>query len=232
MDSQEFSSIDASTFQQLGLDLIETIAQKVKREGPRFPLIPSPPAYFFDDILVTLRQSKDVAGLLCWINADSGHGDGFDRTKGYALQALQLIRALIDRLYNICALLEEPAVQAPVFRKDGYRQAMASLEEDKARYGDLTNTEWPAHLKQIESMLDESMHRDGINLHDPGSQSWPTLSAFLKTDLGKRNRGQFLSRFVKGFWNDYSSLSHGTFQALIRGLSFRCQMLHPTSSAR
>jgi hypothetical protein len=220
MDSQEFSSIDASTFQQLGLDLIETIAQKVKREGPRFPLIPSPPAYFFDDILVTLRQSKDVAGLLCWINADSGHGDGFDRTKGYALQALQLIRALIDRLYNICALLEEPAVQAPVFRKDGYRQAMASLEEDKARYGDLTNTEWPAHLKQIESMLDESMRRDGINLHDPGSQSWPTLGAFLKTDLGKRNRGQFLSRFVKGFWNDYSSLSHGTFQALIRWAFF------------
>jgi hypothetical protein len=226
MGTRDFS-IDASTFQQPALDLSETIAQKVKREGPKFPLVPRPPGYFFDDILVTLRQSKDLAGLLCWINADNGFDNGFDRTKGYALQTLQLIRALIDRLYNICALLEEPATQAPVFRKDGYRQALATLKEDRDQYGHLTDSEWPAYLQQIDKMLDESMRRDGINLNDPGSQSWPTLGAFLKTDLGKRDRGLFLSRFVKGFWNEYSSLSHGTFQALIRWAFFSIHDVAP-----
>lgn len=209
-------AIDASTFQDSTLRLIETLAHKVHREGPKLGLKPVPPFYFFADVFVTLRQCRDIAALLCWINADEGQSAGFDRTKGYALQALQLVRGLIDRLYNVCALLENPAVEACRFRADGYVKALKALEEDKRRYGHLIKSDWPAYLKKSERELRLSIERDSIDLTpEKRPEAWPTLGRFLKSPSGKGDRGKFLKNFAKGFWQEYSALSHGTFQGLL-----------------
>jgi len=208
-------SVDASSFQEPTLSLIESLANKVHREGPKLGLEPAPPIYFFADLFVTLRQCREIAMLLCFINADEGQTEGFDRTKGYALQALQLVRALIDRLYNVCSLLEEPTSRAPRFRASGYKKANLALEEDKCRYGHLTDTDWPRHLAVQAKLLQASMDRDGINIRSPQCPAtWLTLGRYLQSAEGKSERGKFLNRFIQGFWRDYSGLSHGTFEGL------------------
>lgn len=127
-------SLTPRPFQQQTLSLTETICHKVNREAPKLHLTPSPPIFFFADLYVTLRQSREIVSLLCWIYTDESRQDGFDRTKGYALQALQLICALVDRLYNLLALLDDPCGNAVLFRKDGYWRMKIGLDEDEKLY--------------------------------------------------------------------------------------------------
>jgi len=42
---------------------------------------------------------------------------------------------MIDCLYNITAILQDPGRNGPRFRKYGYKKLLMGLDEDQARYG-------------------------------------------------------------------------------------------------
>jgi hypothetical protein len=62
------------------------------------------------------------------------------------------------------------------------------------------------------------MRRSGLNEGEVrASRTWPTLSAYLR---GKKNvppttHQQFLKKLTYGFWQEYSGISHATFQGLL-----------------
>jgi hypothetical protein len=207
-------SIDATKFQnQLG-ELTATIALKVHREGPR--TIKNSPASL--DIYVLVRQAQRTCDLFFYLNADE-HRKGPYWRAIYTIVALPLIRSMIDCLYNITAMLDDPQNRPAEFRKSGYRMALEALEEDRLKYGSNPDTSWSDWLDKRARDLDFTMRSDGFTPSEVMSQSrWPTLGAYLreKKDASSTPHQLFLRNLTYGYWREYSEYSHGTFQGLLR----------------
>jgi len=130
--------IDAKTFQESLGRLSTTIALKVQREGPK---ILSKPDFVNTDIYVMLRQAHHTCNLFFYLNADErrkGKGGGAWKV-AYSIVVLPLVRCMIDCLYNITVLLENPGVKGYQFRGSGFKKMLQVLNADEKRYGgDLT----------------------------------------------------------------------------------------------
>jgi len=124
--------LDASTFQRPLELLAEVLAQKVKREAPK--LIPAPP-YVAVDLHVLIRQAMYTYNLLFYLNADERRSSDCYWRNAYSIVTLPLIRNMIDCLYNIMAILENPAVNGAWFRKSGYKKVLDVLKLEEKRYG-------------------------------------------------------------------------------------------------
>jgi hypothetical protein len=211
-------TVDASKFQnQLG-ELTATIALKVQREGIR--IVRDPKA--ITDIYVLVRQAQRTSDLFFYLNADE-HREGPHWRAIYTIVALPLIRSMIDCLYNITAMLQNPGSKPAEFRKSGYRMALEALEEDKARYGNNQDVRWTEWLVKRGSTLEFTIRVDGFKLDEVMTQSrWPTLGAYLrkKKDTPLTDHQQFLKNLTYGYWREYSEYSHGTFQGLLRTAMF------------
>jgi hypothetical protein len=104
-------SVDAETFQrQLG-ELAETMAQKIQREAPN--LLPAP-GYVCVDMFVMLRQALFTYSLLFYLSADKRRKNDPFRRNEYSMIASQTVRSMIDCLYNITFILENPALDEKV----------------------------------------------------------------------------------------------------------------------
>ena len=128
----EANSISASTFQKPLKDLAEVLAQKVKREAPGRL---SAPRFVCVDLHVLIRQAMYTYDLLFYLNADDRRDtDPFWRN-AYTIVALPLVRNMIDCLYNITAILQDPAGKGSLRRESGYCKAFEALDDTEKRYG-------------------------------------------------------------------------------------------------
>src|SRR6266852_6333938 len=108
--------LDAKTFQrQLG-ELTNTIALKIQREGPGYPL---KPRFVIEDIYYLLRQSRQTYNLFCFMNAEDRVRKDVDYRVAYSAVILPLVRTMIDCLYNITAILKNPGPKGYQFRESG-----------------------------------------------------------------------------------------------------------------
>jgi hypothetical protein len=121
---QNIVSMDAPLFQEKLVKLAEVIAQKVRREAPNMI---AGPAYITADMHVMLRQAMYTYQLMFFLNAD----DNPYRKNQYSVVAFPLTRGMIDCLYNITAILENPAENGPRFRRSGLKNAFEALNEDE-----------------------------------------------------------------------------------------------------
>ena len=128
--------LNASTFQKPLVDLAEVLAQKVKREVPKF--LAAPP-FVSVDLHVMIRQAMSTYDLLFYLNADERRETDCYWRNSYGVVILPLIRNMIDCLYNITAILENPGMNGPWFRKSGFRKALKAFDEDEARYRSRTD---------------------------------------------------------------------------------------------
>jgi hypothetical protein len=206
--------IDATKFQnQLG-ELATTIAYKVQREG--LPMMGSRTA--IEDIYVLIRQSQRTYDLFFYLNADEHRKQSSWRAY-YTFVALPLVRSMIDCLYNITLMLEDPANKPAEFRKSGYRMALEALEQDTQKYGGNSDPSWAEWLRKRRENLDLGMRRDGFKLEDVAAQNrWPTLGTYLrpKKNVPLTKHQLFLKSLTYGYWREYSEYSHGTFQGLMQ----------------
>jgi hypothetical protein len=211
-------TVDASKFQkQLG-DLTATVALKVQREGPR--ILGNGMATM--DIYVLVRQAQRPCDLFFYLNADE-HREGPHWRAIYTVVSLPLIRSMIDCLYNITTMLDDPANKPSEFRKSGYKMALEALEEDKLKYGSNPDTRWADWLAKRADSLDFTMRRDGFKLDEVQAQSrWPTLGTYLREKKNSPVTAHqlFLRELTYGYWREYSEYSHGTFQGLLRTALF------------
>ena len=115
--------LDASTFQRPLEQLAEVLAQKVKREAPQ---LLSAPSFVAADLHVLIRQAKYTCNLLFYLNADERRETDCYWRNAYTIIALPLIRNMIDCLYNITAILQNPASMACGFARVDIRSCCLS----------------------------------------------------------------------------------------------------------
>lgn len=203
--------IDASSFQSHVETLAITLTHKVEREGVL--RLPSP-NYAVTDLGVLLRQATYTYDLIFFLHCDEIRSNSGYRL-GYSFASLPLIRTMIDCLYNITAILDDPITRAPQFRKSGYRQLLQELDEEERLRGD--EDEWREYLLKRREHLALDMRSVELTEEDVRLQPlWPTLSTYIRS---AKNRAltphqAFLKLLTFGYWAEYSSISHATFQGL------------------
>jgi hypothetical protein len=214
MDEDEkpkLTRIDVSTFQvELG-KLAENIAQKLLREAPA--RLQNPP-YAAEDLFVLLRQAMATVNLLFYLHADERRKDDIHWRNEYTFAAAPVVRTMIDDLYNVTRILENPQEQSVIFRRYGYQKAYKALERDEQRYAD--RNEWKVPLAEKRRKLDTVVKGQGIDITLPAD--WTTLGSYSKRPGpgGVRTPHQlFIETFTYGTWAEYSAISHGSFEGLL-----------------
>ncbi|HEY2359831.1 MAG TPA: hypothetical protein VGK36_01850 [Candidatus Angelobacter sp.] len=205
-----FITIDATLFQEQLGKLAEVIAQKVRREAPGMV---AGPAYITADMHVMLRQAIYTYHLMFFLNAD----DNPYRKNQYSVVAFPLIRSMIDCLYNITAILDNPAENGPRFRRSGLKNAFNALDEDEKKYGG--KAEWDNWIKGRRQELLFEMRTNNIELDDVLAESmWPTMGTYVKRlQAGgvTTPHQDFLKSFTYLAWREYSAMAHCTFEGLM-----------------
>jgi len=216
--------IDAATFQKPLLDLAETVALKVDREGTRFL---SAPGYVSLDLFVLMRQAAITVNLLFYINADERRESDPFWTPAYTFVTAPLVRSIIDCLYNITFILQNPRVNGAAFRKSGYKKALFNLNEDEKRYGG--RPEWDAYIKEKGASIDMAMRVDGLTMSDVSERTtWKTLGGYVGDAPGGvlTPHQLFLKTFTYGIWRQYSAMVHGGFEGLMDTAVFYTRDAH------
>ncbi|HEV2178431.1 MAG TPA: hypothetical protein VGW33_14690 [Terriglobia bacterium] len=207
--------IDASTFQKPLGQLAEVLAQKVKREASA--LLPGP-EFVAGDLHVLVRQAMRTYDLLFYLNADERRRADCYWKSEYTIVTLPLIRNMIDCLYNITAILQDPDQNGSWFRKSGYRQWLKALDEDQARY--CGKPEWDEWITKSRREIDFLMRADDLTMDEVLAQTkWPTLGQYIRNKQpgGTLTPHQdFLRTLTYGAWREYSAMAHGTFEGLMR----------------
>ena len=209
----ELPHIDGRTFQQPLIELANTIALKVQREGPK--MLPTP-VWVTTDIFVLLRQAMHTYDLFFFLNADKRRQEDIDWRVAYSIAILPLVRCMIDCLYNITVILQYPGVKGYQFRESGYKKTLEGLDADEQRYGG--DPKWDAYIAEQRAFLGILMQRDGLTVNAVrAAKNWPTLSAYLrvKKDVDLSPHQEFLKKLTYGFWREYSSMAHATFEGLL-----------------
>jgi hypothetical protein len=213
IDLSQKKALDARTFQSKLDELTTTMAFKIQREGIQHGL---QPAFLVPDLYFLLRQAQQTYNLFFFINADDRRTKDVDWRAAYSAVILPLVRTMIDCLYNVTAILQNPGVKAYEFRSSGYKLTLQALDADEQRYGG--DPQWDNYIASQRQMLALDMRANGfIEADVRNSQTWRTLSAYLRV---KKNapltpHQQFLKKLTFGFWQEYSGISHATFQGLL-----------------
>jgi hypothetical protein len=205
--------LDAKTFQHQLDQLATTIALKVHREGHKH--IPKP-AFVIPDIYYLLRQCQQTYNFFFFMSAEERRKRDPGYKMAYSIVILPLIRTMIDCLYNITAILSNPGPKGYQFRESGLGQISRALDRDEQKYGG--DPKWDVHIAKYREFIELDMRRNDITEADTkAAQLWPTLSAYLrpKKNTPLTAHQQFLRTFTYGFWQEYSGISHATFQGLM-----------------
>jgi hypothetical protein len=135
----------------------------------------------------------------------------------YTAAMLPLVRSMIDCLYNITAILKDPGSNGYLFRKSGYRLLLRALESDEKRYGG--DPKWDEFMARQRKNISLDMRAKGSDEAEVRAEKklWPTFSGYLRTDKNAHPTAhqEFLRRLPFGFWQEYSAVSHATFQRLL-----------------
>jgi hypothetical protein len=222
MDQDEKSKltrIDVGTFQDQLFLLAENIAQKLFREAPQ--RIPNP-AYVAEDLFAMLRQAIATLKLIWYLHTDERReGDVYWRNQ-HTFALTPVVRTMIDDLYNVTRILENPREQGVIYRRYGFQQADKALKRDEQRYAD--REEWKKPLAEKRGKLDALAKKCGIDITLPAP--WDTLGRYAKLPGpgGVRTPHQlFIETFTYGVWAEYSAISHGGFEGLLEVAPFFVQ---------
>jgi hypothetical protein len=215
----EMVHVDASTFQKPLVQLAEVLAQKVKREAPK---LIAAPAFVAFDLHVLIRQTMHTYDLIFYLNADERREADCYWRPAYTVVILPLIRNMIDCLYNITAILQDPRHNGPWFRKHGYKKLLMGLDEDQARYGG--KPEWDEWIAKARDEIDWDLRNNGLTAAEVmAEKEWPTLGRYIKSPQAGgtfSSHQQFLKTLVYGPWREYSAMAHGSSEGLLRTAIF------------
>jgi hypothetical protein len=202
--------IDANTFQRPLDELAEVIAQKALREGSKCI---AGPDYVTFDLFILIRHALTAYRFFSWVNADE-HTSDYRWKDGYTVMALSSVRTMIDCLYNILAILENPPARAVDFRLNGFDKKMKALNDEKARYGN--DPAWDDHISERGTVLRLGIRQSQFDPDAmPKFNKWKTLGQFIGDQPAQDTELQhFLRTFTLGKWREYSQVSHATFDGL------------------
>jgi hypothetical protein len=124
---------------------------------------------------------------------------------------------MIDCLYNITTILQNPGPNGYLFRESGYRLMVEALDADERRYGG--DPKWDEWIARQRKHIEFDMRSNGFKEAEvrASKKLWPTLSRYLSVSPGSSStpHQEFLRKLTFGFWQEYSGISHATFQGLL-----------------
>jgi hypothetical protein len=217
--SDQLIRLHAREFQTQLDELADTVAYKVQRELPKRGLLK--PAFIVHDIYMLLRQTHQCYRLFMYMSSTERRVEDPNWRIAYNIAILPTIRNMIDCLYNVTALLENPGPRGYQFRESGYKLALKALDDDERRYRG--HARWDNYVDGTRKRIRSSMASDRITIAEvEAAKIWPTLSGYLR--LSKNNpdtpNKQFLRLLTYGFWQEYSGIAHATFQGLLATAAF------------
>ncbi len=136
----------------------------------------------------------------------------------YTFVSLPLVRTIIDGFYNCTALLDAPA-RSRAFRISGFFRLRQALREDEDRYkGDPA---WQVDFQNRHFLLQKGLAQDQLTDADLDEKKnkWPLLGEYLRQEPDTPHK-QLLRRISLGFWRDYSSISHASYDGLVQLFPF------------
>jgi hypothetical protein len=201
-------AIDASKFTDQISKLARTLINKVEREGPR--TIPSSTIPI--DTCVILRQLTQTYNLLRFINADDTRFENPSYRQSYSFVILPLVRTMIDGFYNCTAMQVDPS-RSRAFRISGYYRMREALQADEARYS--SDPAWKLYLSEVRRNFEHGMRVEALSNADLDDRTneWPLLGKYLGKPPDTPHK-QMLRKLTLGFWKEYSSISHVSFDGL------------------
>ena len=210
MNLDDKPTIDAKTFQEPLAKLGEVIAQKVRREGARYL---NAPGFVAEDMFTIIRQALATYQLLFYLNADGREQDCYWNNK-YGVVTAPLVRSMIDCLYNITAMLEDPE-KGVAYRKSGLKKRLTDIEEDEKNYGG--KPDWDSYNKNNKWALRNLIAGSGFTEEEiRHAKSWATLGVYLQCKPEDMTPNQqFLKIFTHMQWRQYSALAHGAYEGYI-----------------
>src|ERR1700675_1010386 len=110
--------IDASTFQKPLRTIAEVLAQKAKREAPVPPIVR-------EDLHLLSRQAIWTYNLMFYLHADERLASDADWKPVYTVVTMPLVRNMIDCLFNITLILQDPSANGLRFRMAGFKRKRA-----------------------------------------------------------------------------------------------------------
>jgi hypothetical protein len=162
-----------------------------------------------------LRYSLSIYNLLFYLNADVRRQEDSNWQVRYGVSAMSLVRSLIDCLYNVTAILQNPAEAGPAYRKSGLKKVLKDLEEDHTRYAG--QPKWELYVQQRRTAVEGLIAMSGFTVDEVmAAQAWPTLGAYIKppkASVQPTPHQEFLKTFTYLGWRQYSALSHGSYEA-------------------
>lgn len=214
---EQIVTIDAKTFQNALGELAATMVQKVFREGYQHIV---GPAYVAEDIAMLIRYGASIYNLLNYLNADERRKEDCYWYVRYGVTGMSLVRSLIDCLYNVTAILEDPAEKATQYRKSGLKKSLDDIDEDLKRYAGQQDRE--GFLRQRRNAVELLVRVSGLTIDEvmqvKKHEMWPTFGTYINTLQPGGTRTdiqQFLKTFAHLEWRQYSALSHGAYEAFI-----------------
>jgi hypothetical protein len=205
--------LDARTFQPNLEGLTNTIAYKVQREGESNGLKPD---FVAMDIYFQIRLANQIYNLFFYMNSEQRRREDCDWKVAYSVAILPLVRTIIDCLFNVTAILQDPPYFGRWFRESGYRYFMEALDQDEARYAG--QPRWDEFIAKYRGMAGFEIRRDGFDeAAVRAAQRWPTLSRYVEDSKHSFpvKHQNFLKTLTLGFWREYSGISHATFNGLL-----------------
>ena len=162
--------INAKTFQEPLAKLAETIAQKVRREGPQHL---KPPSFVAEDLFMMIRQSLAAYHLLFYFNAVERRENDCRWNHNYGVVTAPVVRSMIDCLYNITAILQNRAEKGPAYRKSGLKKRLQEIDEDQDNDGG--RPEWDSYNTKQRDAVNLMTRMSGFTQDEvQGAKGWPT----------------------------------------------------------
>ena len=206
--------LDARKFQHKLGEVATTLALKISREAYKLGFRPS---FSVPDLYFLVRQAQQTYSAFYFMNADERREKDVDWRVAYSVVMLPLVRTMIDCLYNVTTILLNPGVNGHLFRASGYRLMLESLDRDASRYGG--DPKWDDWISRQRRTIDFDMRSNGFKESEVRASKalWPTLSRYLRVDPKSTStpHQDFLRSLTLGFWQEYSGISHATFQGLL-----------------
>jgi len=163
-----------------------------------------------------IRQAIATYNLLFYLNADERREQDCYWNNSYGVVTAPLVRSMIDCLYNVTMILEDPAEYGPLYRKSGLKKRLLDIEEDQTIYAG--KPEWDNYNAQQMKLIAGFIREDGFTVDEiRRAKGWKTLGAYLLE--GKPEDATphkvFLKRFTHMKWRQYSALSHCSFDGYL-----------------
>lgn len=199
--------IDASRFPSAISELAQTIINKLEREGGTVAGLPDNGL----EISLILRQVAHTYALIRFINADEIRLEHHGYRSAYSFVSLPLVRTMIDGLYNCTAMLNDPS-SARRYKISGFFRMRETIRANEAAYAD--KPEWVESLTFERRSYEEGLRLYGIKTAELDNKKniWPLLGEYLRGADSPHKR--ILRKLTLGFWREYSSISHASFDGV------------------